>query len=125
MLLNNLYIINNLLNLENNSLMAKIQLNKDNEIFKGHFPNQPVVPGVCLTNMVTDVISKAKGEEYFLKFADYLKFINVVKPTNNEYLMVNISKLEEVEFQVKAEGSIFFENIVFMKFKVVFSKYVA
>jgi 3-hydroxyacyl-[acyl-carrier-protein] dehydratase len=121
MLLNKLYVINDLQFIENNIITAKIHINKEHEIFKGHFPNQPVVPGVCLTNIVTDVISQSRGKSHFLKSADYIKFINIVEPSVHSDLFARI-KLEETDGLLKAEGSFFSENTVFFKIKARFLK---
>jgi 3-hydroxyacyl-[acyl-carrier-protein] dehydratase len=121
MLLNKLYLINDLQFDENNTITANIHINKEHMIFKGHFPGQPVLPGVCLTNIITDVISASKEEKYFLKSADYIKFINVVDPSIHSDLIAKI-KLDEKDGILKAEGSVFFESTVFLKIKASFSK---
>ena len=120
MLINSLYTIKDISYLENNTLLAEILLNKDHEIFKGHFPNHPIVPGVCLTNMITDVISTSKQKEFYLKAAAFIKFISLVQPNTNLELSIRILISSENEQSVSADAVLFKENTVFLKFKGTF-----
>ena len=40
------------LQLEGDMVTTNIELNAAHSIFKGHFPGQPIVPGVCMMQMV-------------------------------------------------------------------------
>ncbi len=120
MLVNQLYTIIDILDLGNDTLLAKITLNKEHIVFKGHFPGHPVLPGVCLTNMITDVISHSQHKKYYLKSADFIKFITLVQPELTTNLSIKISKGEETQESIKAEAVIFIENTTFLKFKGLF-----
>jgi len=120
MLLNKLYIINALKSSEKDTVIADLTINDQDEIFNGHFPGRPVMPGVCLINMLTDVVSLSENKKYMLKSADYVKFIAVLQPAVNAKVNVRIRKTLEAEDILKAEASVFFENTVFLKFKGCF-----
>ena len=117
-----LYTLNDFQYPEKDAVLAKIKLNGQHEIFKGHFPGRPVLPGVCLLNIITDLLTEATKEKQFLKSADFVKFINLVQPEINTYIYVQLSKISETEEGLKLEASAFFENTVFLKFKGVFGK---
>ena len=51
MLMNDFYTISDL-QTEEFSISCKATFNKDHDIFNGHFPGQPVVPGVCMMQMI-------------------------------------------------------------------------
>ena len=40
-------------NFTDNQLKAIIELNPAHDVFKGHFPNNPVTPGVCMLQVDT------------------------------------------------------------------------
>ncbi len=40
-------------------ISAMLDINKDCDIFKGHFPGHPVVPGACMLQIVKDVLEEA------------------------------------------------------------------
>lgn len=120
MLLNNLYVINNLQYAEKDIIMAEININEQDAIFKGHFPGKPIMPGVCLINMLTDVLSESKKNRYSLESADFVKFITPLQPFITNKLTIRIVTRLETENRIKAEASIFFENVIFLKFKGCF-----
>ena len=45
---------------------AVIELNKDHDIFKGHFPGNPVMPGVCMLQIIKELTEKAVDKSLFL-----------------------------------------------------------
>ena len=44
------------------SVVALLEINPLHKIFKGHFPGQPVVPGVCMLQMGREILEKALGQ---------------------------------------------------------------
>jgi 3-hydroxyacyl-[acyl-carrier-protein] dehydratase len=72
-------------------IVADIKLNKEDEIFKGHFPNQPVLPGACMLQILKEVLQSALNKKIRLKKADQMKFLSIVDPNVNNALQLNIS----------------------------------
>jgi 3-hydroxymyristoyl/3-hydroxydecanoyl-(acyl carrier protein) dehydratase len=67
MLLNNLLCgINNLQYAEKDIIMAEININEQDAIFKGHFPGETHYAGILFINMLTDVLSESKKNRYLL-----------------------------------------------------------
>jgi 3-hydroxyacyl-[acyl-carrier-protein] dehydratase len=121
MILEDLYSIKDLKEEENNTISANIDINDKHIIFKGHFPNRPVMPGVCLTNMITDVISAYVKEAQFLQSADFIKFINLVIPSET-YSVKVLVKLLSGNDSLAAEASIVSGNTTFLKLKGNFAR---
>jgi 3-hydroxyacyl-[acyl-carrier-protein] dehydratase len=63
-----------------NHIKALLIINPTSEIFKGHFPGHPVVPGVCILQIVKEVLEQALDVPLILKRADNLKFISMIEP---------------------------------------------
>lgn len=114
MLLGTLYTINSLESKENNTVLAKIEINKDHEIFEGHFPNHPVMPGVCLTNIITDTLSSFLTTDYYLFTADFIKFIQLVLPEKTNTVLATLKILSQEEDIIKAEATISDENTTYL-----------
>lgn len=76
--------------------LASVKLNPDHEVYNGHFPDQPVAPGVMLMNMCREVAEKARGEEVRIRSARSIKFVKVVDPTKIQDLDLTL-KFVEVE----------------------------
>jgi 3-hydroxyacyl-[acyl-carrier-protein] dehydratase len=93
-----------------------LELNPDHNIFKGHFPGAPVVPGVCMMKMVKEVMEMKTGELMMLSKADSMKFLSVIDPRVNEIVKIDLSyKMKDATFDVIATLSA--EESVCFKFK--------
>ncbi|SEP09892.1 3-hydroxyacyl-[acyl-carrier-protein] dehydratase [Mucilaginibacter gossypiicola] len=100
-------------------LKTTITLNPAHDIFKGHFPGNPIVPGVCMMQMIKEVLEDHLDKKLQLVKADNIKFLSFVNP--NQHLQVRLEvKLGMVEEQVKIDAQLVNEGIVFLKFKGVF-----
>jgi 3-hydroxyacyl-[acyl-carrier-protein] dehydratase len=70
--------------------MAELEINANNKIFEGHFPGQPVTPGVCMMQMVKEITEKAIGIPTQLNRADEMKFLSIIDPTKNNRITAEI-----------------------------------
>src|SRR5688500_12932399 len=73
------------------SVNALLELNPDHHIFDGHFPQIPVVPGVCMMQMVKELVEDFTGQRLRLSRADHLKFLTIIDPRRNKLLQVDIA----------------------------------
>ncbi|WP_018630585.1 hypothetical protein [Niabella aurantiaca] len=89
MLKNDLYTV---ISFEDNagSVAAAIGLNAGHKIFEGHFPGQPVLPGVCMIQIVKELTEEATGKKLFLAEAAQCKFLSMVDPQKTPELTVGI-----------------------------------
>ncbi len=69
---------------------AELEIDAAHPIFKGHFPGQPVLPGVCMIQMVKEVMEKVTGERLFMHKADNIKFLQMVDPTRTHSLTLTV-----------------------------------
>ncbi len=74
-----------------NVIIASLDINKDCDIFKGHFPGHPVVPGACMLQIVKEVLEEALGIPLRLKKAEHLKFICMIDPTITPLVALDIA----------------------------------
>jgi 3-hydroxyacyl-[acyl-carrier-protein] dehydratase len=107
-LLDGLYKLDDLVVLDN-SATAKITINKDHIVFNGHFPDNPVMPGVCMMQIIKDITEKIVDKKLFMQSASNIKFMAIINPFNTPklelqleiivsdqgYKVKNVSKFEE------------------------------
>lgn len=79
MLMNDFYTINNLTPGEN-SVSGVITFNAAHDIFKGHFPGQPVVPGVCTMQIVKEILQEQTSKNLLLRSTGQVKFLQLLLP---------------------------------------------
>ncbi|MEP7278535.1 MAG: 3-hydroxyacyl-ACP dehydratase, partial [Bacteroidota bacterium] len=53
--------------IEPENIRAILKINPDHAIFKGHFPGQPVVPGVCMMQIVKELMETGTGRRLRLQ----------------------------------------------------------
>ena len=102
-------------------IKAIILLNKDHVLYEGHFPGQPVVPGVMQLQMIKELVEKSTNRELLLSEVTIAKYINMIDPIESEILQVEIkiSQLESKHFKINA--SITHGQLVFTKLKGMLS----
>lgn len=80
---------------EESNLQALIRINPEHEILKGHFPGQPVVPGVCMVQIVKELLEQFSGKKLLFSKGSQLKFLQLLIPENADAIQVSISWKEE------------------------------
>ncbi|MFV0604373.1 MAG: 3-hydroxyacyl-ACP dehydratase [Niabella sp.] len=114
MLNNNLYTVNSL-HTDNGSTAAHITVNENHPIFEGHFPGQPVLPGVCMMQICKELIEKATDQKLLLLQADSSKFLSMVDPRVTPQLIITIDYTIADGF-LQANGKITGDPGTFLKF---------
>jgi len=79
MLLKNFYNLDRISH-QNNVLNCTITINKDHDIFKGHFPGNAVTPGVCMMQIIKELLEKALDSELILQSVQNAKFTSIINP---------------------------------------------
>lgn len=85
---------------DENGWVFNVGLNNDHPVYEGHFPGQPVAPGVMLTAMIKELTEEISGKKLFLNEARSIKFLKFVDPNATPTLDVYI-KCTDTEEGVK------------------------
>ncbi len=118
MLLKDFYKIIELDSSDKENVKAIIDLNKEHEVYEGHFPGNPVVPGVCLTQLIKEIMESVENMELSLVYADNIKFMAVVNPEINNRLQIDLKvKYDTEQNLIKVNSVTHFNDQVFYKFK--------
>ena len=123
MLLNNFYKAQQISSQSDNEIIAKIILNPEHDIYKGHFPNNPVVPGVISIQIVNEILSEHLEKKIMTSSAKSIKFPAMINPNVNPQLFVKIKYTKNEDNSYKVTAQIFFEDLIFLKFSGSFSIY--
>ena len=98
------------------ALKAKIAINKNHRILEGHFPGLPVVPGVCMLQIVRELMEVNSGKELKITEADNMKFLSVINPETQNQVDVVINFAEDADkFIINA--TLFSGTVTFFKLK--------
>ena len=79
MLINNFYTCHDI-EIAENVQNCRVVFNAAHSIFKGHFPGQPVVPGVCMMEIVKELLQQKLGKSLILRSSRNVKFLGFITP---------------------------------------------
>jgi 3-hydroxyacyl-[acyl-carrier-protein] dehydratase len=115
MLRNDFYTILSKKKSSENSFSATIVINENHAVFDGHFPQNPVVPGVCMLQMVKDLMEDELHKSIQLQSIGNVKFTAVVNPAQNPELDIKISYELSDGKSYKINSIISSKEVVFLK----------
>ena len=84
----------------------EIELTPGHVLYQGHFPGQPVVPGVCTLQMIKESAEQIANRPLQYVQITSSKFLSAINPMETPLLQLFI-RLEETEehlFKLQAEG---------------------
>lgn len=98
------------------SVKAKISINKNHKILEGHFPGLPIVPGVCMMQIIREIMEVTTGKSLRLTASDSMKFLSVINPDQNNEVDVTVAYTEDSS-QFFVTATLFAGAITFFKLK--------
>jgi 3-hydroxyacyl-[acyl-carrier-protein] dehydratase len=113
MLLKDFYKINSLTVAENLAT-AKITINKDHEVFKVHFPGNPVTPGVCMMQIIKELTEQIVDKKLFMESSSNVKFMAIINPEKTPDLVLELD-ITETENGYKVKNTTTFDETLALK----------
>ena len=105
--------------LDENLLEATIKIHKEHEVFKGHFPGNPVMPGVCMIQIIKELTERALEKKLFLMTSSNIKFMAIINPEVSSELLLQ-SIIHEEEGVVKVKNTTVFGETTALKLSAQF-----
>lgn len=76
------------------SIQVMVSIHAEHPLYKGHFPGQPVTPGVVLIEIIRQVLSEKLNKKLILASAKEIKFIAPVIPTDIKDIELSVEYKE-------------------------------
>lgn len=115
MLLTDFYTRNSLEQTAKQQYIAWVTLNEDHAIFKGHFPDNPVTPGVCMMQIIKEFTEDIVGKPLQMVKASNVKFMALINPEVNPELRLEISISSPEDSLYTVKNVTYFEDTVALK----------
>ena len=74
------YMLKKMKRSEENEISADIHVPSDSPWFDGHFPGEPILPGVAQIGMVFDAIRKARNQNLKISSVRRVRFKRIIRP---------------------------------------------
>ena len=116
MLINDFFTISSIDNTDE-TIDATIQLNASHKIFDGHFPQNPVTPGVVQIQIVKEILKNVLQRECTLNEVGRCKFLAILNPNEDKEIAITVKYAnEEGIIKVSAAGTSLDKSTTFFKF---------
>ena len=102
------------------NLSTKVKIKLNHQIFEGHFPNRPITPGVCLMQIVKEILMQKTQLSLLMVENSNTKFLNPVNPFENDIITVSITYSIELT-HITVAVIISHETKVFCKFRALYN----
>jgi len=119
---NDFYFVESIENKENNEFVASVKLEPNHPIYEGHFPNSPVTPGVCIIQIIKEILSDFVKKTLVLKASDNIKFINMIDPRQVSTLYFQFKYKDIDNHAITTECTILDSEKIYVKFKGNYSE---
>ena len=109
MLKGDFYTIISSVSKDTTSFSSVLDINKAHSIFKGHFPALPIVPGVCMMQIIKEQLEDNLQKKVKLQSASNIKFLSLINPAENTEIEVDI------KFTTTEEGTYLTDGVISVK----------
>lgn len=117
-LLDNFYYINNHIRIDDGYQFV-IRLNPDHFIYKAHFPDEPITPGVCLLQITEELTELATGLNLELESVKNVKFLQIISPTSVSEVTCTIPKITIADEFVSSSMVMGEGDVIYAKLSIV------
>lgn len=99
-----------------------ILVNEKHDVFKGHFPGNPIMPGVCMIQIIKELTEKITKETLMIQTLANVKFMALINPENNPELRLELDITTTEDNLVKVKNTTYFNETVALKLSNVYKK---
>lgn len=107
-------------NQEDKIINCSIKLNPNHEVYKGHFPQQSVVPGVIQLQIAKELLEEKMKLTLLMDDIVQVKYLNPIIPEGNTVLKFEIILKENNLSVIKTNINIATDELVFTKARINF-----
>jgi len=102
---------------DDGSVVYDVKLNAQHDVYKGHFPERPITPGVCNIQMIKELAEDVQGRLLTLVEIERCRLTSMVTPDGSPDLCVKIQTSSDDKSKISA--TIFYGDTTFMTLSVV------
>lgn len=99
-----------------------IRMNPDHFIYRAHFPGNPITPGVCIVQIVTELLETLLEERLSLCEVKNLKFVDILSPLQDPEVEACFDLVQPLEQGYKVKGTLRRGDHVFTKYSLTYER---
>ena len=122
MLLKDFYKVTSLQKNDDRNYTVIILVNENHDVFKGHFPGNPIMPGVCMMQIIKELTEQITESSLIMQSLSNVKFMALINPFVNPELRLELDITTTDENLVKVKNTTYFGDTVALKLGSVYRK---
>jgi 3-hydroxyacyl-[acyl-carrier-protein] dehydratase len=122
MLLKDFYKVISLEKNDSQKYLAIIFVNEKHEVFRGHFPGNPIMPGVCMMQIIKELTEQITEQTLVLQTLTNVKFMALINPEVTPELRLELDIAFTDSDLIKVKNTTFFNETVALKLSSVYKK---
>ncbi|MDX6181031.1 3-hydroxyacyl-ACP dehydratase [Flavobacterium sp. Fl-77] len=99
-----------------------ILVNDKHEVFKGHFPGNPIMPGVCMIQIIKELSESITESALFMQTLTNVKFMALINPEATPELRLELDITKTEDDLVKVKNTTYFKDTVALKLSSAYKK---
>lgn len=100
----------------------RILVNANHEVFKGHFPGNPIMPGVCMIQIIKELTESITKSSLMIQTLTNVKFMALINPETNPELRLELDITVTEDDLVKVKNTTYFNDTVALKLSNTYKK---
>lgn len=120
MLLKDFYKITSIENTVENKYLVLLHIHAEHEVFKGHFPDNPIMPGVCMMQIIKELTEEITGKTLFMQSLSNVKFMALINPFKTPELRLELEIVTTDTDLIKVKNVTYFDETVALKLSSIY-----
>ena len=100
----------------------RILVNANHEVFKCHFPGNPIMPGVCMIQIIKELTESITKSTLMIQTLTNVKFMALINPETNPELRLELDITTTEDDLVKVKNTTYFNDTVALKLSNAYKK---
>lgn len=122
MILKDFYKIISLEKTAENKHLAIVLINEEHSVFKGHFPGNPIMPGVCMMQIIKELTEQITQNTLIMQSLANVKFLALINPFITPELRLELDVSATETDLVKVKNVTYFNDTVALKLSSIYRK---
>ena len=96
-----------------------LRLNPECLIYKAHFPEQPITPGVCITQIAVELAEIVVGHSLQMTGIKNVKFLSILSPTTQTEVTYTITIKSSDDKETRIQAVAQSDDVVYAKMSLI------
>ena len=122
MLLQDFYTVQSIDKKDDHNYVVILFINENHDVFKGHFPGNPIMPGVCMMQIIKELTEQLTNSTLVMQSLSNVKFMALINPFVTPELRLELNITIAEDDSVKVKNTTYFGETVALKLGSVYKK---